>query len=102
MYLWVDDIRPAPKGYIWARSVNEAKTIIEYYEHNISDEPMYINLDHDAGEFVKDGGDYVKILDWLEESGYVDKRYAFHFHTMNVVGFQNMAAICKKNNWMVI
>ena len=24
MKIWVDDIRPAPRGYLWAKSVNEA------------------------------------------------------------------------------
>ena len=28
MKLWIDDIRPAPAGYFWAKSVNEAKAII--------------------------------------------------------------------------
>ena len=28
MKLWVDDVRPAPEGYVWAKSVNEAKNII--------------------------------------------------------------------------
>ena len=23
--LWIDEVRPAPKGYAWAKSVNEAK-----------------------------------------------------------------------------
>ena len=27
--LWLDDIRPAPDGYIWCKSVEEAKTINE-------------------------------------------------------------------------
>ena len=28
MKLWIDDVRPAPKGYYWVRSVNEAKRVI--------------------------------------------------------------------------
>ncbi len=28
MKLWIDDIRPAPEGYLWVKSVNEAKRII--------------------------------------------------------------------------
>ena len=32
MKLWVDDVRPAPKGYRTVRSVNEAKEVIEAYE----------------------------------------------------------------------
>ena len=33
MKLWVDDVRPAPEGYIWVCSVNEAKRYIEFCEH---------------------------------------------------------------------
>lgn len=28
MKLWVDDLRPAPNGYIWVKSVEAAKTAI--------------------------------------------------------------------------
>ena len=32
MKLWVDDVRPAPDGYKWTKSVIEAKRIILYYD----------------------------------------------------------------------
>lgn len=25
IYLWLDDLRPAPVGYVWVKSVQEAK-----------------------------------------------------------------------------
>ena len=28
MKLWIDDVRPAPEGYIWIKSVNTAKLVI--------------------------------------------------------------------------
>ena len=28
MKLWIDDVRPAPEGYTWCKSVNEAKLTI--------------------------------------------------------------------------
>ena len=28
MRLWVDDVRPAPDGYFWAKSVDQAKRMI--------------------------------------------------------------------------
>ena len=34
MKLWIDDVRPAPAGYIWIKSVNQAKTAIKAYELN--------------------------------------------------------------------
>lgn len=100
MKIWVDDIREAPKGWFCAKSVNEAKNLIlEYYLH--IDE---ISLDHDAGNYVKDGGDYIKLLDWLETvSKMVDnfgmENITFHIHSMNPVGRENMLRIIKKNGW---
>ena len=44
----------------------------------------------------KYGGDYIKLLDWLERTG---RNYPIHIHSMNVVGVQNMRAIIRKNNW---
>ena len=32
MKLWIDDVRPAPEGYIWALSVIAAKNDILRYE----------------------------------------------------------------------
>lgn len=32
MKIWLDDIRPAPKGYVWCKSVNIAKRTIESAE----------------------------------------------------------------------
>ena len=35
MKLWVDDIRPAPKGYVWCRSVRDAINTIKLREARI-------------------------------------------------------------------
>ena len=32
MRLWIDDVRPAPEGYVWLKSVNDAKMYIESIE----------------------------------------------------------------------
>ena len=94
MKLWIDDIRPAPDGYIWCKSVNETIAIIE----NNSDISL-IDIDHDAGDYYSDGGDYIRILDCLEEHGY---SYPIHIHSMNSVGVQNMRSIIRHNCWTEI
>lgn len=33
MKIWIDDVRPAPDGYVWLRSVDEAKECIVYAEN---------------------------------------------------------------------
>lgn len=104
MKLWIDDIRPAPEGYFWAKSVNEAKKIIIDSEIQSEIPRMYdcdfrvslIDIDHDAGDYVSDGGDYIKLLDWLEETG---RNYPIRIHSANPVGIENMRRIIRKNNW---
>ena len=124
MKLWIDDVRPAPEGYVWCHSVNEARTTIEYSDTMIRfytpilkniDAPdlvkdsaekdleevtiTLINIDHDAGQYASDGGDYIKLLDWLEETG---RNYPIYIHSMNPVGIENMRRIIQKNGWVEI
>lgn len=98
MKLWVDDVRPAPPGYFWCKSVNEAKGFIQGSEVHLSALAAIevIDIDHDAGEYAQYGGDYIKLLDWLEETG---RNYRIHIHSMNPVGVENMRAIIKRNGW---
>ena len=97
MKLWIDDVRPAPKGYIWCKSVNDTiTTIIAAEIFHKTDKIELIDTDHDAGDYASDGGDYIRILDWLEETG---RNYPIHIHSMNAVGVQNMRAIIERNGW---
>lgn len=95
MKLWIDDVRTPPDdGYIWCKSVNEAIATI-----NKTDDISLIDIDHDAGDYVCDGGDYIKVLDYLEMHGY---SYPIRIHSMNPVGVMNMRAIIRKNNWVEV
>lgn len=109
MKLWIDDVRPTPDGFIGVRSVNEAKLMIEAFDftfamtkelgNNREAENFrieVIDIDHDAGYYAKDGGDYIKLLDWLEETG---RNYPIRIHSMNPVGVENMRRIIQKNGW---
>lgn len=95
MKLWIDDIRPAPDGFIWCKSVNQAKAAIIAYEHQYSCDNILIDLDHDAG-------DYFKILDWLEEKNIVDTGYFFKIHSKNPVGIMKMEDIIRHNGWRLV
>lgn len=102
--LWLDDCRPAPEGYIWCKTVNEAKDTImmcELYATVIPElwQIELIDVDHDSGEYVAYGGDYIKLLDWLEETG---RNYPIRIHSMNVVGVANMRRIIERNGWKEI
>lgn len=125
MKLWIDDVRPAPEGYVWCKSVNEAKHMIGsvdpiYFNENAvclggiiyrnsNDEIVcdysqtmhltgieLIDIDHDAGEYASDGGDYIRLLDWLEETG---RNYPIRIHSANPVGIANMRRIIQRNGW---
>ena len=55
-----------------------------------------IDIDHDAGDFFQDGGDYIKILDWMEVT---NRNYPIHIHSMNPVGIEIMRRITQRNGW---
>ena len=108
--LWVDDIRPAPEGYIWCHSVYRAMKEIQIFEDKIEnalDEYDFppvelwnatievIDMDHDAGDYAKVGGDYIKLLDWLKETG---RNYPIRIHSMNSIGVTNMRRIIEQNS----
>lgn len=126
MKLWVDDVRQPPneEEYDWILSVNEAKDVISEYERyleiltnlvkateNLIHQPCnarkylpkytieYIDIDHDAGDEASDGGDYIRLLDWLEETG---RSYPIHIHSQNPVGVENMRRIIRRNGWKEI
>ena len=69
MKIWLDDIRPAPEGYVWCKSVNSAKSVIESAKEPIS----LIDCDHDLGDYA----------DILAEIG--QQKEAFVFYIMAAV-----------------
>lgn len=89
MKLWLDDLRPVPYGYEGAKSVNEAKKLIQEAEHN-GIEIEALDLDHDLGDYADQGGDVIRLLDWLAERGTF---YPVEIHTANPVGRANMERI---------
>ena len=118
MRLWVDDVRPAPEGYEWITSVNKAKATIKKKKKFVKAiQELFISvqngalsliaeygielidIDHDAGDYANDGGDYIKLLDWLEETG---RNYPIRLHSMDPVGVANMRKIIKRNGWREI
>ena len=109
MKIWVDNTRPAPEGYVWCKSVNKAKSVIAKFENEnryfterewggrIPPIPLkVIDIDCDASDCVKDGGDYIKLLDWLEST---NRNYPIRIHSQNPVGIANMRRIIERNGW---
>ena len=90
--IYVDDLRPVPPGYIGAKSVNETISLIQEIEKNGGSIEL-IDLDHDLGDYVSDGGDAIRILDYLVER---ETYYPIAIHTANPVGRQNMERLIKR------
>lgn len=99
MKIWLDDVREQPQGYTWCKSVNECKNLIEYCE-KAGELVEVVDCDHDLGDYAYDGGDGIKLLDWLLERNTL---YNIELHTMNPVGRQNMQRMINRywNNLII-
>ena len=58
MRVWLDDLRPAPEGWEWARTVDEAIALL------CTNEVLEASLDHDLGEEVDEG---YRLVLWMAE-----------------------------------
>ena len=96
--IYLDDIRKPDYGCVQFYSVNDAMGYIRRM-YKMGNTDFYLDLDHDAGDYVSKGGDYIKLLDWLEETG---RNYPIRIHSMNPVGVENMRRIIQRNNWMEV
>lgn len=97
IYIYLDDVRETPSERFWKRtySVNQTKDLIKYCENDGLDDGFVISLDHDLGEYSKDGGDAIELVKWLIETGRTGEDITLEFHTSNVVGLANMYALYK-------
>ena len=105
--MWIDDVRPAPEGYLPFNTVNGTLRYIRLNSEFID----IIDLDHDAGDCASEGGDYINILNELERlshrhtyesyywEGWLKNQVVFRFHSANPVGVANMRAIIERNGW---
>ena len=99
MKIWVDDVRKAPIGYKHCYTVDNTIAEIKLARSK-GVQIEVLDLDHDAGKYVFYGGDYINILNWLEEEGIDNIPIAIH--SRNPVGVQNMARIIRRNNWTFV
>lgn len=94
--IWIDDVRPAPSDK-YDIALKSTIDVIHYLKTHVRPEAnVFLDIDHDAGDYAKLGGDYYKILDWCEAHNY---NPVVHIHSMNVVGVQKMRQIIQRNGW---
>ena len=91
MTIYLDDIRKNPRDTILAQSVNECKKYIQKLEQ--AKVKIELDIDHDLGDFVHDGGDGIELVKWLVET---KRFYPIKFHTVNSVGLANMQALVNR------
>jgi hypothetical protein len=83
--LWLDDIRPAPEGWLHVKTAREA--IAELRKGQVTT----ISLDHDLGDDVVFGTGY-DVAKFIEEAAYHNTlpRLQWKVHSGNSVGARNM------------
>lgn len=118
MKIWMDDVRPAPPGYIRAYDVEGAineiirckkeidflwkQYIMGHMERELFEKCYEIfnieevSCDNDLGEGNPEG---YKLLNWLEATGY---NIPIHIHSANSVGAENMRRIIQRNGWVEV
>lgn len=107
--LWLDDHRLAPDGWVWARTVSEAK------EYLLTGEVEHASLDHDLGAcstcmnglsveewfwkhngqampFCSHVGSGTDLVNWMAEVGCWPKQKPT-IHSLNPVGAQRMRGV---------
>ena len=83
MRLWVDDLRPAPPGWVHARTIEEAQGWL------LTGQVEEASLDHDLGFEQPDGSALVR---WMARTGRWPKNRPV-VHSMNPVGRAYMVGV---------
>lgn len=90
MKLWLDDVRPAPEGWVWCKTAREAKRVIADDDRNELEE---ISFDHDLGS-SRTGYDVATFIEALAASGMM-RRLKWTVHSANPVGRRQIEAAMK-------
>lgn len=81
--LWLDDLRPAPAGWVWVKTVAAAQALLR------RGEVAEVSLDHDLGEETATGYD---LATWIEEEAFHGRlpRVKWAVHSANPIGRERM------------
>jgi hypothetical protein len=86
MKLWVDDVRPAPPGWVHARTIAEAQELLA------AGQVEEASLDHDLGMDQLDGSALVR---WMAQTGHWPRARPV-VHSMNPVGRAYMEGVIER------
>lgn len=93
MKVWLDDVRPAPKGYIHAKTADDAIYLFNHFEIE------FISLDHDLGDNSVPERDGMTVLDHIERVCFTNPRYPIPdmiVHSANPVAKKDMNTVIRK------
>lgn len=84
MKLWLDDLRPAPEGWVWVKTAWDAIEVLG--RGGVAE----VSLDHDLGGDEHGTGQMV--ASWIEAEAYHGRlaRLAWRIHSMNPIGAERM------------
>ena len=89
MKLWLDDMRPCPKGWAWAKTAPQAIALLARGEVTV------VSFDHDLGNDMEGTG--YDVLCWMEEAIECEQWYGplpeILIHSANPVGRARMYAV---------
>ena len=94
--IWLDDVRPAPTGFIWVKTVDELISLYEKCVFNTKEHINIISLDNDLGENIPEG---YKFLDYLEYCVMLVNSplpNEIRVHSANIVAKKRMNQIIKE------
>lgn len=92
--LWHDDVRPAPKGWVWAQNNADAMAILK------TGEVTEISMDHDLGGDPRNGifvagnsqdGSGLDLVQWMVET--INVPETITIHSWNPDGARRMARV---------
>ena len=84
MKLWLDDLREAPQGWVWAKTVKDAKAYLE------TGTVTHASLDNDTG-----GKEGRKLVLWMAETGNWPTESCV-VHSMNPVAKEYMQGMIER------
>ena len=88
IYLWLDDVRPAPAGWTHVKTVDEAKTLL------LTGQVYHASLDHDLGACDTCMGEQTK-QEWLANAKWQNAPNCEHFGT----GYTLVCWMEETGNW---
>lgn len=89
--IWLDDNRPAPDGWLWVKTAQEAIDAIIKYK------PTHISLDNDLG-IISEVGEGYHVAQFIEQGAYYKQIQPMHMtvHTQNYPRGRQMVAALQK------